>query len=434
MSTEIEDKTQVQQVDPAVIDDIFGIGSDTAMLPGEEKKPSVFSPVNPDTTFLDNPPEEEEEEEAPADPNADPAPPAEPPAAEPPADPKPGAEVDDILAIPEEEQEDPNDPNDVDDKNKGGRPAALIAAAKKLIDKKILLPFDDGKKIDDYTAADFEELIEANFEQVEKKMQEDLPGKFFSSMPVEMQQAYQYFANGGTDVKGLFQAMGQANEIRDINIEDESGQIYAVRSYLQATNYGTPDEIEDEIQSLQDRGDLEKKAAQFKPKLDNMQQQIINQRLAVQEAQNKKRLDQSQTYMENVYNVLEKGELGGIKLDERTQNLLYSGLVQPNYQSTTGKQTNLLGHLLEKYQWVEPNHELIAETLWLLADPDGYKEEIRKNGKEEATADAVRKLKTEEHQQRAGGGNGLPPEGGGGGAKPKRPSITRPKKNFFARD
>jgi hypothetical protein len=63
------------------------------------------------------------------------------------------------------------------------------------------------------------------------------------------------------------------------------------------------------------------------------------------------------------------------------QGLLFSGLVQPNYPSISGKPTNLLGHLLEKYQFVEPRHDLIAEALWLLADPNGYKGKVKRSRK-----------------------------------------------------
>jgi hypothetical protein len=76
--------------------------------------------------------------------------------------------------------------------------------------------------------------------------------------------------------------------------------------------------------------------------------------------------------------------------------MLYTGLVQPGYPSITGKPTNLLGHLLEKYQWVEPNHELIAEALWLLADPEGFKTKIKSQGTRAATEQTVRSLKTEQ--------------------------------------
>jgi hypothetical protein len=76
--------------------------------------------------------------------------------------------------------------------------------------------------------------------------------------------------------------------------------------------------------------------------------------------------------------------------------MLYSGLVQPNYPSISGKPTNLLGHLLEKYQFTEPRHDLIAEALWLLSDPNGYKNKVREQGSRTATEKVVRQLKTEE--------------------------------------
>ena len=79
--------------------------------------------------------------------------------------------------------------------------------------------------------------------------------------------------------------------------------------------------------------------------------------------------------------------------------MLYSGLVQPNYPSISGKPTNMLGHLLEKYQFVEPRHDLIAEALWLLADPDGYKNKVRDQGSKAAIEKTVRQLKTEESRK-----------------------------------
>jgi len=71
-------------------------------------------------------------------------------------------------------------------------------------------------------------------------------------------------------------------------------------------------------------------------------------------------------------------------------------LVQPQYPSISGKPTNLLGHLLEKYQFVEPNYSLIAEALWLLSDPDNYRQSLVKQGKNQAVEQTVRQLKTEQ--------------------------------------
>jgi hypothetical protein len=132
-------------------------------------------------------------------------------------------------------------------------------------------------------------------------------------------------------------------------------------------------------------GRLEAKANQFKPKLDRMQEEVVARKLAEQEYKKQQQAEQAKAYTDNVYKTLEKGEIAGIKMDRKTQGMLYSGLVQPNFPSISGKPTNMLGHLLEKYQFVEPRHDLIAEALWLLADPDGYKTKV----KEQLTKQAV---------------------------------------------
>lgn len=116
-----------------------------------------------------------------------------------------------------------------------------------------------------------------------------------------------------------------------------------------------------------------------------MQEEIIERELAEQEEKKKQQAQQARAYQENVYKTLANGTIGGIRLDKKVQGLLFSGLVQPNYPSISGKPTNLLGHLLEKYQFVEPRHDLIAEALWLLADPNGYKNRVREQGGKAAT-------------------------------------------------
>jgi hypothetical protein len=421
MSDKIDEKTQVETVSLDEINDILDIGGEI-MLPNEEAaKPNVFSNTTPDMTFLEKPVDENVtvvEEEKQVDDEVSPV------------ETTSVVDTEDLLAPPTDDTL--VDEDDDASKTKGGRPTAIVSATKSLIEKGLITPFvdDNGKEEDvsNYTAGDFEELFEANFKRQQEDLSESLPAQFFQNMPVEMQQAYHYIANGGQDLKSLFKAMGQSQEVKEINVETESGQAYAVRTYLQATNYGTPEEIEDEVQSLMDRGDLEKKANQFKPKLDAMQDQMIQQRLARQEQDNKQRQEQSQMYMENVYNVLEKKELNGVQLDDRTQNMLYAGLVQPNYPSINGKQTNLLGHLLEKHQWVEPRHDLIAEALWLLSDPDTYRSKIRETGEKQAVEKTVRKLKDAQSNLSSTSITEEPKST----PKAKR-TMQKPKRNFFAR-
>ena len=378
LNDEVKDTTTVGEVD-INIDEIFGNpGAENIMLPNDkddEKPKSLFSKENIDTTFLDNTATPQEKKEA--------------------AEKK--ADVDETIAeldglISQEE-----------DAGNKGRPkvdkSGLAELASKMIEEGALVPFDDDKPLEEYTTKDFRELFEANFEERENKIREDTPKEFFNSLPEELQVAAKYVADGGKDLKGLFRTLAYVEEMRQLDPSDEYDQAEIARQYLHTTQFGTAEEIEAEIEDWNDMGKLEQKAKQFKPKLDRMQNEIVANQLAEQEARKDQQAKQAKDYTDNVYNTLAVGDLNGVKLDKKVQSMLYSGLVQPNYPSISGKQTNMLGHLLEKYQFVEPRHDLIAEALWLLADPEGYKSKIKDQGSKATVEKTVRQLKTEESRK-----------------------------------
>jgi hypothetical protein len=378
LNDEVKDTTTVGEVD-INIDEIFGNpGAENIMLPDNkegEKPKSLFSKENIDTSFLDNTTTSQEKKEA--------------------AEKK--ADVDETIAeldglISQEE-----------DAGNKGRPkvdkSGLAELASKMIEEGALVPFDDDKPLEEYTTKDFRELFEANFEERANKIREDTPKEFFNSLPEELQVAAKYVADGGQDLKGLFRTLAYVEEMRQLDPSDEYDQAEIARQYLHTTQFGTAEEIEAEIEDWNDMGKLEQKAKQFKPKLDRMQNEIVANQLAEQEARKEQQSKQAKEYTDNVYNTLAVGDLNGVKLDKKVQSMLYSGLVQPNYPSISGKQTNMLGHLLEKYQFVEPRHDLIAEALWLLADPDGYKSKIKDQGSKAAVEKTVRQLKTEESRK-----------------------------------
>ena len=271
----------------------------------------------------------------------------------------------------------------------------------KLIKDDKIVPFDDDKPLEEYTAKDWEELIEANLEEKANQVRQETPKQFFQSLPQELQIAARYVADGGKDLKGLFSTLAQVEETRDLDVKKASDQEKIITEYLSATGYGTTEEIQEEIEIWKDLGKLEQQANKFKPKLDKMQEKVVAQKIQEQELKKKQQEQASKAYMKNVYDTLKDGKLGDIKVDRKTQAMLYHGLVQPNYPSVSGKNTNLLGHLLEKYQFVEPNYSLISEALWLLQDPEGYKAKIMDKGAQKSVEKTVRKLKTE--QSNAGG-------------------------------
>jgi hypothetical protein len=369
---QVQDSTKVEQID-VNIDEMFGMpGAESVMLPADEEKPkSMFSKESVDTTFLDKPASKEEVEKK--------------------------EEVEETIAeldslITQEE-----------DAGNKGRPkvdkSGLAELASKMIEEGALVPFDDDKPLEEYTTKDFRELFEANFQERENAVRENTPKEFFNALPEELQYAAKYVADGGTDLKGLFRTLAHVEEMRELDPNDDYDQAEIARQYLYATNFGTSEEIEEEINDWRDMDKLQQKANQFKPKLDRMQEEIVARQLAEQEVKKQQQENAARQYTDNVYGTLANGEIGGIKLDRKVQSMLYSGLVQPNYPSISGKQTNLLGHLLEKYQFVEPRHDLIAEALWLLADPDGYKSKIKDQGSKQAVEKTVRQLKTEQSRK-----------------------------------
>jgi hypothetical protein len=293
--------------------------------------------------------------------------------------------------------------DDSEDVSKGGRKkidkSGLVETFSKLIEEGSIVPFDDEKPLEDYSVNDWKELINANFEEREKAIREATPKEFFEALPEELRYAAEYVAKGGTDIKGLFRALSQTEETRSLDPTKSTDQEEIVRSYLLATM--SDDElVEEQVQEWLDAGIISKKAAQLKPKLDAMNEQIIKQKLDQQEKARDKQVQMKQQYLDNIMETLKPGELNGMKIDNKRQKFLWDELTTTKYQSMTGKQTNLLGKLLEDHQFGEKKrYDLIAEALWLLSDPEDYKSQISKQIKNEVTKDTVRKLKTEESRK-----------------------------------
>lgn len=310
--------------------------------------------------------------------------------------------IDDVTAEETEEQE------AAKDKTKSGRKPEskelLYEITKSRIESGELVPFDDEKPLEEYTKEDYLELYRENDKHKVEKLQEEVSRTFFDSLPEEFQHAFAYFQNGGTNVKGILSELARSVQIRDLDEKTEDGQEEIARTYLTLTNFGDATEIDEEINEWKDRGQLEKKAAQFKPKLDDIQKQNIEQKLKQQERARKAAEKAAADYADTIYNTLAPGELSGIKLDKKTQTALYNGLVQPVYQSAfTGQPINQLGYLLEQKQFgKDKDPEGVALALWALSDKEGMLAKAREKGASEKTKEVVKKLKTEQQSRISG--------------------------------
>lgn len=422
--------TTVEQVD-INIDELFAAAPDADAIVTPETKPkNIFSKSEGvDMTFTEKKEEPKAEEPAVEEPKAEEPKQEEEKVKEPEAKEEKKEEtatLDDVLDSIDEE------PTEEETKKRGRKKIEGIADVfEKLIKSDKIVPFDDDKPLAEYSAKDWEELIDANLEEKANQVRKETPAKFFESLPDELKIAARYVFDGGKDLKGLFQTLAQVEETSTIDVKSERGQERVIQEYLSATGYGTAEEIAEEIEVWKDLGKLEQQALKFQPKLQKMQEKVVASKLKEQDLKKKQQEQASKDYMENVYNTLKDGALNEIKIDKKTQSMLYNGLVQPNYPSVSGRNTNLLGHLLEKYQFVEPNYALISEALWLLQDPDGYKSKIMEKGAQKTIEKTVRKLKTE--QVNSGGSSlGVEQKEDSTGKRTSRKKLPR-QQNIFKR-
>jgi hypothetical protein len=256
-----QETTSIEQVEMN-LDEILGTpGAENVMLPGTEKKPSMFTQPSTDLSFLENDPDKESSES-----NEDKKP------VENPADVLKELDKEFLGGSEEDDQED-NQP-------KPGRPkvdkSGLSKLFNKLIEKGQIVPFEDDKSLDDYTEKDFEELLEANIADKENQIRQSTPVEFFDSLPEELQVAAKYVADGGEDLKGLFRVLSEVEEHRQLDPKDTKDQEQIIREYLRATSFGNDEEIDEEIYGWKDRGDSEAKALKFKPKLHSKRTCVNN--------------------------------------------------------------------------------------------------------------------------------------------------------------
>lgn len=401
------------------MDELLGTTASVTISADEESKKTVLDNSSEDTTFLDKPLEDgnDDEEKEKAD--------TEESSTE---EEKPETAADILDAELKEEEED----DEVETKSKRGRKPALVEAMSKLVEKGTLDLFEDQDDLSAYTTDDLVELIEQNINHKVDTTARQAPVDVFKRLDPKLQDVVAYALNGGADITNVLKSVARSQEVSELSLEDEKDQEKIIREWLRASDVMNDDEIEDEITSIADRGDLEKKATQFKPKLDKKQADIMEKKIAEQE-ENKKLADKAQQkYAEVIFKHLDNPTLNGIPLTNKTQTMLYHGLTDANYQDRNGNPTNSLGHLIEQYQFGEnANPSILLEALWLMSDPQSYRTNVLSLGQQKAHTKTVRSLKTAEQDTTTSSN-----KQGDGGKAPSKRSVKRKtgSRNIFARD
>jgi len=391
-----KENTTAKEVEFQDMDDLLGTKAATVIAPTEESKRSVLENTEVDTSFLDNMDDDTEDSN-----NIN----STPQSTSNVATPKTKDALSNILDqdISDEEEEDSQEDSSTNQRsaNKVGRKPGLVEVIDKLSKKGLLDLFEDNQDISSYTLDDIEELIETNMIAKINEVAKQAPLEIFGKLDPKLQDVISYALNGGTDISNVLKNVARAQEITDLSLDNDDHQERIVREWLRQLGSYSDEEIEDEITSFIDRGDLAKKASQFKPKLDKKQAEIMEKQIVEQEQKRKDAELAKKSYAENIFNVLNQNDLNGLRLNNRIQTALYYGLTDTgHYQDREGNPTNELGYLLEKYQFgKEANPAVLLEALWLLKDPNGYRQSVLSVGQQQAAAKTYRSLKTAEGER-----------------------------------
>jgi len=260
--------------------------------------------------------------------------------------------------------------------------------------------FDETKQtLEEYLEAmpekDRQEMIDKNYEIRQEKFKEDYQSEFYNSLPGHLKFVVKHLVDGTLDPQNIYAALSRVEQTQALDPSDENDQEAIAYNYLQATKFGTQNEIEAQVSEWKELKLLEKKAIQFKPKLDKMGEQQV---AAYAEQAERVKADQQKAaewYADSVEQALKDGDLNGLKLNKKQQAQLYNDLlldIKPSVRD--GRPMNKLWQRLEHIQVVEPDFKLLAEVNYLVSNPKEYREALIQQGRNEATGKIAKELKT----------------------------------------
>tara|TARA_R110002126_G_scaffold287899_1_gene440985 strand:- start:20 stop:1318 length:1299 start_codon:yes stop_codon:yes gene_type:complete len=396
-----KDNSETKVIEVENMDEILGTAASVA-ISGGDAKPTFFSKNESDTTFLDKPGEAESGTSNDEDEDED----SETKVEEDFNQNNDAVEsnnesenLDAILGNPSAEIDEEDD--DSKTSSKGGRKPAMVETLTKLINNNSIELFEDQQDLSSYTNDDMVDLIEANINKRVQQTAKDAPLDMFKRLDPKIQDLVAFQLNGGTDISSVLKVVSQSQEITELDVTKEKDQERIIREWFRSTGSYNEDELEDEITSIMDRGDLEKKATQFKPKLDDKQSLIMKKKLDEQEQSRERAEVAKNKWGETIFHNLNKPDLNGIPLSNKVQTMLYHGLTDnTTYQDRNGNPTNALGHFIEEYQYGQnANPSILAEALWLMANPSEYRQHVLSLGKKQTQSETFRNLKTAEGER-----------------------------------
>lgn len=258
---------------------------------------------------------------------------------------------------------------------------------KKLVEEGVISVYEDKEDIEEYTHDELVKLIKDNIEEVNKKAQEQAILSLLDTLPEEVQYVIEYALRDGKDFKKVFKLLAEYDETKDITsaLDDED----VLMLYYKETKGMDEEEIESLIESYKRKGVFNSKVSQARKELTEMRKSKIQEEIKKQEVEAEERRKGFEQFKNNLISSIEKSNLFKTDKTKKLKDEFVSSLLEIKYDSISGQKTNKFNHLLEKYLYVEPNYDLIAEVYWLMSNPQSYKEFIRSDVKQKVIKEEV---------------------------------------------
>jgi len=263
-----------------------------------------------------------------------------------------------------------------------------------LIESGELLGFED-QKIE--STEDLRQLLLANIENARSQPVEEFKNEFFESLPEEIKIIHEYAKKGASseDIRSLFKSFSKMEETYKIDSSTPDGQKKIIRDYLLQADFGTNEEISQEIEDWEDLDKLEEKALKFKPKLEKIEEKNVADKLKEQQERDKRQREFQQTFIENIKSATNRSTLVNLKLAKSERVSLENDLLQNNYVSSlSGRPLNALGKALEDISFVTPNPEFLAEITYFATKPEEFIKNLTEQIKQKEIGNTIKKLKT----------------------------------------
>ena len=239
------------------------------------------------------------------------------------------------------------------------------------------------------------ELMDENLETINQNSYQEVEQNFYQTKSPVWQQLLKYSetARSLDEVAPLFAAMQDKETIQTLDTNNEVHQEYIIRQYGMLNGLDA-ETIDADIEDYKERGKLQERAEKLKPGLDRYNEQRVQQELVKKQQEEQQKQYLLQTHYNNVVeNVMNKKEIGGIKLKNEHRQYVASTLVPDDSIGGLPIYT-LVDNLLQKGDF-----DTLARIALLATNPQIHDSYYSAKAANETAAGLQRTLRTANAQQ-----------------------------------